>query len=347
MKKFLPVLLSIKAILILFSIQACTPVNYYNPETDSPDLAPPQLQSIYTLTSTQIALEFNEETELITQKTTIYPSLTILSISHTPTKPNRIIIEVSKQTPGIIYKLKTEATDKNSNSISFIKSFYGHNDKIPNLLINEFTVRGSGKHPDTVELYILSNGNMGGITVYNGTSKNFTNLLVFPPFEVKKDDFILLHFKPTGDESEINETEKKNSSGGYDCSNNAYDFWVKGGKGLGGNNGVITVYSAPNGEIIDGILYSNRTSTSDTKYRGFGKKDMLLRAETLANIGGWTFRGDKISPEDAINPEGSTGTRSICRNNPPRDTNSSMDWHIVPTRGATFGNPNTNSVYTK
>ena len=46
--------------------------------------------------------------------------------------------------------------------------FYGFNARVPRLLINEFTPRGSGNHPDLVELKTLTAGNMGGVVLYLG-----------------------------------------------------------------------------------------------------------------------------------------------------------------------------------
>ena len=120
---------------------------------------------------------------------------------------------------------------------------------------------------------------------------------------------------------------------------------LQDGKGLSGNNGVLSLYDRPGGKCLDGVLYSNRTSQSDELYRGFGSEETLNRAEELVLAGGWKPAGARVSPEDAVNPEGSTGTRSICRSSGSADTDSAEDWHIVPTRKATFGAENSDEVY--
>jgi hypothetical protein len=61
--------------------------------------------------------------------------------------------------------------------------------------------------------------------------------------------------------------------------------------------------------------------------------------------GGWRVSGDRAYPEDAVNPEGSTSTRSICRGSDLVDTNGASDWHIVPTRGASFGEENSDAEH--
>jgi hypothetical protein len=108
---------------------------------------------------------------------------------------------------------------------------------------------------------------------------------------------------------------------------------------------VISLYSRPGGEILDGVLYSNRTSESDAQYRGFGSATVLARADELVSAGGWRVSGSQAAPEDALNPDGSTATRSICRSSDSTDTDSREDWHIVPTRGSTFGTDNSDEVY--
>ncbi len=157
--------------------------------------------------------------------------------------------------------------------------------------------------------------------------------------------FILVHWKPSGDPAELNETEDMAASRGFDASDIAWDLWVADGRGLPGNNGVLSLYDRPGGICLDGVLYSNRTSQSDESYRGFGSVETLNRAEELVLDGGWKPAGARVSPEDAVSPEGSTGTRSICRQSSGADTDSAEDWHIVPTRKATFGAENSDEVY--
>jgi len=115
--------------------------------------------------------------------------------------------------------------------------------------------------------------------------------------------------------------------------------------GLPGNNGVVSVWDRPGGACLDGIIWSNRTAESDEQYGGFGSEHMRARAEALAGIGAWQPAGTRVSPEDAVNPEGSTGTRSICRAADGRDTDTAADWHIVPTRKASLGSENSDEVY--
>ncbi len=306
------------------------------------DLTPPALVKVCSISPTEIELTFDEQCITMVEELKIYPELEISRVS---TREKAIILTVSPQTPGNEYTLEGVVEDACGNSLSFMARIYGYNPSIPELLINEFTTRGTGYHPDVVELRILSPGNMGGVTLYQGTPDNWRDRLIFPPFAVAGDDFIIIHFKPEGLPEEINETEAMDISGGLDASDDAFDFWIAEGSGISGNNGVISLYEQPGGRIIDGVLYSDRTSESDTTYRGFGTRDALERADELVADKGWIISFDLARPEDAVNPEGSTGTRSICRSSLSADTHTLADWHIVPTRGATFGYTNSDEIY--
>jgi len=306
------------------------------------DINPPLFISIKTVSPNEIRISFDETVNINAGSVKIIPETEVVSVED---NRKEIKLITGRQIPGINYSIQVSAADTRGNSNSFIAGFYGFNPDIPEILINEFTTQGTGRHPDIIELKTLSGGNMGGVVLYEGMPSNFRSRFVFPAFTVKKGEFILVHFKPQGIPEETDETENKRASGGYDSSDNAYDFWIKGGKGLSGNNGVLSLFVSPGGSILDGILYSNRTSTSDEKYRGFGKRDTLIRAEELASSGGWQSEQKMIRPEDGINPDDSTGTRSICRKSSSGDTNSSNDWHIVPTKKATFGNENSDEIY--
>jgi hypothetical protein len=212
-------------------------------------------------------------------------------------------------------------------------------------LINEFTTQGSDTHPDLVELFAAGGGSMAGLVLYQGTAGSWDDRLVFPAFAVRAGEFVLVHFKPQGLPEERDEAGDPALSGGLDASASAYDFWVPGGTGLSGNNGVLSLYDRPGGELQDAVLYSNRSSASDALYRGFGSAATLARAEELASQGGWIAAEERIRPEDAVNPEGSTATRSLCRGSDSLDSDTAADWHIVPTRGFTFGGVNSDERY--
>ena len=331
-------------IILMILMQNCGPIPDYRTLAET-DIQPPVFLGIKNEQSDKIILLFNEPAEKASERIILEPEL---EISSTETSNNSLIIILKNhQSAGTKYHIEAAVKDIKGNSLNFITSFYGYNSELPTLIINEFITRGSGKHPDLVELFIQERGNMAGICLFEGTSNNWTHQFIFPSIEVDAGSYILIHFKPQGILEEINESDDLAESGGYDSSPDAWDFWIEGGKGISGNNGVISIYCSPYGELLDGVLYSNRTSSSDENYRGFGTKKVMERADQLFEDGGWLISSEQIAPEDAISPEGSTSTRSICRSSTPEDSDSTADWHIVPTSGSTFGEINIDEVYEK
>jgi hypothetical protein len=338
--------MKIKRLLLLFSV--FTPVLSCGPVPDprsgqEVDLHPPQVESVCSTGPSEVSICFDEEASLVPEKTRITPAL---AIRETTGPSKGIVVRVDDQAPGLEYTLEGEARDASGNATSFLASFYGFNPNVPRLLINEFITQGTTEHPDMVELKVISNGNMGGVVFYQGTPGSFDDRLVFPAFAVREGEFIVVHFKPSGDGTEVNETTDKSASGGTDACPTAYDLWLAGGRGISGNNGVLSLYQRPGGQLMDGVMYSNRTSTSDEKYLGFGSASTLARVEELIRDHGWRAAGQRVSPEDAVNPDGSTSTRSLCRSSGSSDTDSASDWHIVPTRKASWGLDNSDEAYT-
>lgn len=307
------------------------------------DLRPPVYLGLTAISAIKLELEFQEPVEPDEHLFFVVPTIPLIDISCTD---HNILLEFEQKAyPGREYHLEGSVKDAAGNRLQFITKFYGFNSEIPDICINEFITRGSSSHPDVVELYVKTDGNIAGMCLYDGTPGNWSDKVVFPSLAVSAGDYIVVHFKPQGIPDEINEIFDKNESGGLDCSPSAWDFWIKQGDGLSGNNGVISLYASPSGRLIDGVLYSNRTSESDQTYRGFGQKDTMARADQLHEDGGWDTDYSLIAPEDGVNPEESTSTRSICRNSNSLDTNAKSDWHITPTRGSTFGSVNNDDVF--
>jgi hypothetical protein len=321
-------------------LAACGPLADLREKLE-PDLNPPALLG-FKVRQEKLELSFDEAPICTPEDVRLPPPLEMAGLSIEDT---RVLLSLAGQVPGQRYTVELTVADKRGNSLSLAVELYGFNPRCPRLLINEFTPRGSSTHPDLIELKVLEPGDMAGLTLYQGTPSSWEARLVFPPLAVERGEFILVHCKPQGIPEELDETGSKEQSGGLDASPTAYDFWILGGTGLGGNNGVLSLNDRPSGGILDGVLYSNRTSASDTQYGGFGSVENLARAEELVREGGWVASGESVRPEDAVNPEESTATRSLCRSSSSADTDCAADWHTVPTRGSTFGAENSDELY--
>ena len=331
-------------ILLTTGCLSCGPLTDLRDFADA-DLFPPVIENILPVDENSIMLCFNETVQICGDPL-LNPSLGSPVISY---EENSLLLRFTeKQRAGTRYVIDAEVSDEKGNRMSFLIPFYGFNPFLPELIINEFTTQGSSTHPDIIEILVTGSGNLAGLWVVEGTTDFPENSTILPDCDVEQGDYLLIHFKPQGIAEEINEnSEELDVSGGLDASPTARDFWVEGGRGLSGNNGVIAVYSAPGGRIMDAVLYSNRTSASDEKYSGFGSRKMLDKALQIVDEGGWFGTGDGGAPipEDGVNPDDSTATRSICRESEPSDTNTKSDWHIVPTSSYSFGGINTDAVY--
>ncbi len=329
-------------IALALALTACAPVAPADGAAGL-DLAPPVLLRVAASGPDRLVLEFDEPAVPGGAPPEINPSLAV-----TGCEVREKTIEITTaaaQEVGREYSLRLTVADSSGNSAWLIISFYGFNPSPPRLVINEFITRGTTSHPDLVELKAVASGNMGGVTFCCGTAASWNQRFVFPAFPVAKGDFILLHLKPQGLPAEIDETSSPAASGGLDSSPSAYDFWLRDGTGLSGNNGAISLYDRPDGTLLDAVLFSTRSSDSDADYRGFGSAELMEQADELAAAGGWAAAGPKIAPEDAVNPDPSTATRSLCRSSSSADSNGKADWHVVPTKGSTFGKDNCDEAY--
>lgn len=305
------------------------------------DLAPPEIVSWEAVSEEEILISFTEEVnaspdDFFLPEGKVLSSLTVGGVDL------RLTIS-PPSSPGEPLPLEGRVRDRAGNSLTFFLVVYGYNERLPEVLINEFTTQGSSSHPDCVELYLLTEGNIGGLVFYEGTDTDWDQMFIFPPLELPEGSFVILHTKPDGIPEERNETTDPAASGGKDSHPSAWDFWLPEGKGLSGNNGVLTLYSRPGGRLLDAVVYSTGTSE---KYEGFAQKKVLDRVREVEELGGWKGTSSPLTPGDCIDPDPSTATRSICRSSAPRDTDTKDDWHIVPTGGASFGGPNSDEVYT-
>ena len=336
-----PVDFASSAAVLLFAVTACSPVPDPRAALDT-DLRPPIVEGIRTTGPEELELSFDEEASVAVEKARIEPPLDLLQ-SSAPART--VVLRVGEQVPGREYCIEATARDARGNSVTFAADFRGFNPRVPAVLLNEFTPRGAGNHPDLVELVLLSDGDMGGVVFHLGTPGNHEGRLIFPSFPVHRGDFILIHFTEVREAGAVDETADKTASRGPCACPTAFDFWMEGCGGLSANNGVLSLYASPGGALLDGTLYSTRTSASDEDYGGFGSAALLARAEELARDGGWVPAQTSIRPEDGVNPEGSSGTRSLSRNSVSADTGTAADWHVTPLRGATFGAGNMDDVY--
>lgn len=261
-------------------------------------------------------------------------------------RPYVLLIETgSSLSAGQSFVVRGQAADRAGNITSFSLPVWGYNERPAAVLINEILSVGSSTRPDAVEFYVRSAGNLAGICFLIGVKDDFDARYIFPACEVSAGELLVLHLKPQGLAVEIDEIEDVGASGGIDATPTARDFWYPGSVTLPGKNGALTVYSNPQGQMVEALIYSERTSESDSNYRGFGTAKLLRRVDQIVAAGMWLTAGSHARPEDAAWSGAVTSTRTLCRGSGSLDSDSAADWHIVQTRGSTIGSPNSDAVY--
>lgn len=308
------------------------------------DLKPPSVRGWDSPGPGEFEVDFDEDVEASPSDFASDPDLGVLEVS---SEGSRVRIESSSPLPpGAALSLEGTVRDAAGNTTSFVLPFRGFNPDLPRILLNEALTQGTSTHPDLVELVVLETGNLAGLTFRVGCAAEQVLVFVFPPCEVEAGEYVVLHLKPQGLPEEVNETGDPAASGGLDAFPYSRDFWYPGGDGaLPGENGALSLYSSATGPILDALLYSARTSESDTKYAGFGSQSLLDQARGIVAEGAWRIAGTEVRPEDAARSEGTTSTRTLCRSSDSGDTDSAPDWHVVPTRGSTVGGANSDALY--
>ncbi len=330
-------------ICVLFVTVSCAPHTPV-PFLEEADLSPPEVVAMELADAKTLLVTFNEPVENLNSE--ILASEGLGAVTGALVAEDRASFGFEHAAdPGAESYLEAQVEDTSGNNLRFVGRFYGLNENLPALLLNEITTQGSGNHPDLVEILVLQAGDMAGVALYEGVPESWEQRFIFPSLEVQAGEFIVVHFRPDGTAAEVDEISSMSASGGKDATDTAWDFWVPEGSGLSGNNGVITLTKNPLGGYLDAFLYSNRTSSSDEQYRGFGRTKVMERADAIAEAGEWVYAGEAVAPEDAVDPEDSTATRSMSRGSDAADTNGSADWHITPTSGLSPGAANTDEVY--
>ena len=320
----------------------CTPVSDSR-ALFKDDLRPPVFLGLAVTDSREISITFSEPVEYCPKSYSCSPGLS-LAVAETKEEKLRLRFQDTME-PGTEYAVECTVRDEAANTHTVLATFYGFNPDIPSIRLNEITTQGSGNHPDKIELMVLEDGNTAGLCLIDGTRDYIRQSKILPPIEVEAGHYIVVHCKPIGRDDEIDETDSQQDCRAEDSVMGAWDLWIEGGSGLSGNNGVITLYSHSNGTLLDGFLYSNRTSESDENYRGFGSSDTMDRADQLWLQEGWKAEGRLIAPEDGVNPDNSTATRSMCRRPGAEDTDGASDWYIVDTSESSFGSENSTVEY--
>ena len=224
--------------------------------------------------------------------------------------------------PGCRSEISGRVRDYAGNTCGFSVQVWGLNPRLPAVLINEFTTKGTEKSPDRTELRIMSDGNVNGMVLYSGIPDDWDGRVVFPDMEVRKGDNVVVWWT-----QDLPPSAEAYPSGLNICAASS--------DGLPSNNGTLVLCDTPSigAGILDAVVYSNFSPS----HQGYGTKSAEQRAVWVIESGQW--KGD------ALDSTSSTATRSMSRNLDGRDSDSCGDWYITVTGGYTFGSDNTSEPY--
>lgn len=332
------------AIALAIALAACVPRAV--PAVFTPgDMRPPAVTTWGPVGSRSLIINFDEELADIMPGVTSSPGAPVAGCRLGGDGRSLVVDLGSDQEPGASYAVSGIVADASGNQSSFVLPYWGHNPDPPRMLCNELLTEGTSTHPDAIEFYVAAGGQCAGLAFFVGTPESFDLRYIFPRLVVAAGDFIVLHLKPQGLETEVDECLDKAAAAGLDATAGAWDLWYRGGNGaLSGKNGALSLCVSPNGGFLDAVLYSERTAESDTAYGGFGSAALRDRVALIVAADAWQAP-DPPRPEDCARSTGTTSTRTICRSSSSGDTGTGADWHIVPTKGSSLGLANSDAVY--
>ena len=277
------------------------------------DCVSPSLVSVQSVSNSVIRLEFSEPVR-------VYGS----SFEPLGAREDGKFIYVSLNStlrPGTQSDVRGRVKDYSGNTTGFTIQVWGFNPDLPEIIINEFTTKGTAKSPDRTELRVLSPGNINGMTLYNGVPDNFDSFVVFGDIDVRAGDMIVVWW-----------TEELPDMVAVD---GVIDICAESGEGLPSNNGAIVLCGTPalGADVLDAVVYSNFSAS----YDGYGTRSAKERATWVIGSGAWEG--------DPLDSTSSTATRSMGRLPDGRDSDSSADWIVTVTGGSTFGSENSSEAY--
>jgi hypothetical protein len=261
------------------------------------------------------------------------PPLAIQSIGDDPA--TAVVVNLTEAMGGgerFLADLLVE--DELKNTLGVLIPFSSRNERIPGLLITELRTEYAKPKVEFVEIKTLSAGNLGAIRLFTAGTSMTEPVFEFPPVEVAAGEYLVLHLR-TLDPASVNETgDDLGLSPGTEAFPDTRDFWVPEAlKRLRKTDAVLLLDQ--DDTVIDGVLLSENSGNA------WAKEGLNQAAELLAAQKAWL----SSRPQDAVITKGTTGTRTICRDEAAAVTNSAADWYITATSQASPGKPNSNKRY--
>ena len=278
-------------------------------------------------------VEFIFSRPVTVKELTLDPQLSIESIENGSTVRIKL---AETQIPGKLITADLVAEDEKRNSINVLVSFRARNNRMPELIINELCTEyasvTAGRKAEFVELKMKSAGNLGAmrLCIVGNSNASMNTVYEFPPVEVKKDDYVVLHLRTLDPESRDELSGNTAESKGLNSSPQARDFWIPGNTKLMHKTSVVYIVDQDDKTLSAVMICEKPDSLWPKDY--FNEITGLLTSK-----GAWV--------EGPVSSAGTTNTRTICRDETAANTKSSADWYITATSCATPGSANNPKRY--
>jgi len=241
--------------------------------------------------------------------------------------------------PGSLFTADLLAEDSKKNTINVLVPFRSRNNRMPQLLINEFRTEYSNSNGrirvEFVEFKMLTAGNLGAMRVFIAGASQRPTVYEFAPVETAMGEYVVLHFRKMEDDCKDEYTSNLAESGGLDASSAARDFWIPGTTKLINKAAGFVYVLDQDDNVLAAIMHS------ETPAAWWTRDYLADAAEFLFSKGAWTAAdGNICRPADAISSAGATATRTVCRDETVANTNTAADWYVTATSGATPGSAN-------
>ncbi|MDR1838127.1 MAG: hypothetical protein LBQ93_00875 [Treponema sp.] len=292
----------------------------------------PVFRECRAVSENEIEFEFSQPVKITSIN--FDPVLAIASIEDGSTV--RVTLE-EKTAPGILLTADLLAEDGNRNTINVLVPLRTRNNRMPELVINEMRTENTKPKAEFIEFKMKTAGNLGAMRVFILGNTNATKQTIyeFMPVEVKGNEHVVLHLRKVEEDCRDELGNNLSESGGTDSSPNARDFWLPGNSKLMHKAATAVYVLDQDNRVLDAVMIS---ATADSWWK---QNYFAEAAEFLYSQGAWKSADGKICrPSDAVNSASATNTRTICRDETVKDTNTEADWYITATSSATPGGPN-------
>ncbi|AEC02274.1 hypothetical protein [Parasphaerochaeta coccoides] len=311
-------------LIILFLATACGEELLPLDLLERTDCSPPALVSIRATGNKSIRLCFSEKVEAASARVSVEGET---AGSVTQEDDFSLVAHTSVPLiPGKQAWVSFVVEDISGNALWARVPIWGFNAHAAHLLITEFTTKGTEKQPDRVELVVLKSGDLAGITLSSGLAGRWTDRCVLPPGNVDEGTFIVVFFQDGNAE---------------DIPKNTLICRSQELLGLPGSNGILVLTDSPSSDatIIDCVLYASHTKTA----HGFGTEEVWEQANLAIDRNAWKPvipNTQEVDSSWAVDSAATTSTRSLCRRDTYKDTDTKNDWYVCATKKASFGSYN-------